>query len=165
MTLRIQHNQYHCRQLTWADERGYRTFCFNARAHPDWREEMRDTLLTRYIYKLLNTNKRIAFGLFDNDKWIGHTQTDTTDNLFGESLILESHRGRGLSALFYQIRIRYMLDNTDAAEVYANIDPDNEPSLKAAAKAGFIVTGPANDITGELPHTLDLEPLRLDILT
>lgn len=56
---------------------------------------------------------RAVFGLFANDELVGMTSIlllNEEDRYMGQSYIQKEHRGKGLSALFYKIRMAWVLN-------------------------------------------------------
>jgi RimJ/RimL family protein N-acetyltransferase len=77
---------------------------------------------------------------------------------FCSSHILTSYRGRGLSALLYEARLKYVLEETPCAYAKLEIKHGNEPSIRAALRNGFLPR--AFPIADNMVFTCDLDALR-----
>jgi RimJ/RimL family protein N-acetyltransferase len=87
---------------------------------------------------------RCMFGLFDGEALIGLTGviTDATDPsgrtaLFVASYLRPEHRGRGLSAYFYEARLAWVRAQRQFARVVVSHRAGNEPSRRANQRFGF----------------------------
>ena len=101
-----------------------------------------------YWQEFLAEPKRRVFGLFDGKKLIGITaispdRDDTTGRVGGlhYNFIEPEYRGRGLANLFYEVRIKWALQNTDWIKIKTSHREGNEASRKAILRAKFVCIG------------------------
>ena len=76
---------------------------------------------------------------------------------FQDIIVAPSHRRRGIHSFFLTLRAEEARARGLSA-IYATVDPENEPSLRAFAKAGYVVLGQKNTYDGR-PRCF----LRLDL--
>ena len=114
---------------------------------------------------------RQVFGAFDGDRLVGITGVITfRDDPSGEtamlvmSYLLPEYRGRGLSALFYDERFRWLREHPQFKRVLVYHRRSNEPSRRAIQRYGFILTHavpttwPDGAIEDEFHYELSLVP-------
>lgn len=117
---------------------------------------------------LLDQERIALFGLFDDDTPVGITGVfvDRDDPsgrtaAFGMTWIAPSHRGRGLSALYYRERIAWAR-TAEFARVEVSHRDDNLASGRAMRAAGFHQIGrrsrqwPDGVVADDLVYALDL---------
>ncbi len=59
------------------------------------------------------------------------------------SYLLPEYRGRGLSRLFYEARLRWIVEQERFERVVVSHRRSNEPSKRANERFGFVMTGTA----------------------
>ncbi len=97
----------------------------------------------------------IVFVLYDRDDIVGVTGIVRENTSFTGSYILSSHRGRRLSSMLYDARIRYAVENTNWDSVSMTILSQNIFSRAAARAQGCKPYGESSNT-----YILDLRPLR-----
>ena len=98
-----------------------------------------------YLQRCMNSPREKFFGLFHDDKIIGHAQLSFINSnghnrqvYYMGSYIMPECRGQGLSALLYEARQKYLLDETEFKTAMAEILLTNKASQAAATKNGFV---------------------------
>ena len=96
----------------------------------------------------INGHDHEVFGLFDGESLIGITAVFTSrDDPSGQtailamSFILPEYRGRGLSRLFYEVRIEWIRRQPQFKRVIVSHRASNEASRRANQHYGFVATG------------------------
>ena len=92
----------------------------------------------------IHSDQSCAFGLFHNRELIGITgifkAPDTPDVAkLVMSYIKPEYRGRGLSALFYQVRLEWARVQPDIKRLQVSHRKGNEASRKAILSHGFVL--------------------------
>jgi RimJ/RimL family protein N-acetyltransferase len=114
---------------------------------------------------LLHNNLRAIFGLYDEDTLIGLTgvavkQDNLQKAIFFSSFIEPSHRGQGLSKLFYKTRLAWAIMQGCTSIVVAH-RVGNFSSQAAIQRSGFTYAGSENV---EWPDGVFAEELRYELL-
>lgn len=80
-----------------------------------------------------------TFGLFDGAKMVGSTNISMEGDtaVFAGSLIEDAYKGKGFSALLYEVRLNHLKDTGFDGRVITRIMEANEPSTRAAQRHGF----------------------------
>jgi len=93
---------------------------------------------------------RVVFGLFAGDELIGITGVVTdrddptgTTAMLAMSYIRPEHRGRGLTALFYEARLRWIAAQPRFTRAIVSHRASNTASARAIQRHGFIRVGHA----------------------
>ena len=107
---------------------------------------------TEWINRLTRAD-RACFGLFYKDELIGITavlvnEADTTDGYMTQSYIREAHRGRKLSQLLYEARIRWGKEK-GLKTLTISHRKDNMASRAAILRNGFVYTHSETRIWGD----------------
>jgi len=153
----IKRDSFTCREIAKDDISAYERFLLTKarEENPNYDDYADERSYKSFFYKassLTANPAKIVFGLFEGDKIIGHTQINTAQTLFNDTYLLKSYRRNGLSSLFYEARIAHF----PVAQM--EILEDNTPSLRAAARHGFVVVGerPINGAPAQLHLELAL---------
>lgn len=114
---------------------------------------------------------RRVFGAFDGSRLVGITGVMASrDDPSGEtamlvmSYLLPEYRGRGLSALFYDARLRWLREHSQFKRVVVYHRRSNEASRRANQRYGFVLTHaapatwPDGTVEDELHYELSLVP-------
>lgn len=114
---------------------------------------------------LLHNDLRAIFGLFDEDTLIGLTgvaikQDNLQKAIFFSSFIAPSHRGQGLSKLFYKTRLAWAITQGCTSIIVAH-RVGNLSSQAAIQRSGFTYAG-SEDV--EWPDGVYAEELRYELL-
>ena len=159
----IKRNSFTCREIAKDDISAYERFLLTKarEENPNYDDYADERSYKSFFYKassLTANPAKIVFGLFEGDKIIGHTQINTAQTLFNDTYLLKSYRRNGLSSLFYEARIAHVKDNNLFPVAQMEILEDNTPSLRAAARHGFVVVGerPINGAPAQLHLELAL---------
>jgi len=90
--------------------------------------------------RLVALNVVVPAGMDDHSyaELLGADEARTTD--FQDIIVAPSHRRRGIHSFFLALREQEARDMGMTA-IYATVDPENEPSLRAFAKAGYVLVG------------------------
>lgn len=121
----------------------------------------------------LNGKGKVVFGLFCEDQIIGITAVFTwrerpigDTGFMAMSFIEPEHRGKGLSALFYQERLKFAINHKPWQKLAIAHRRGNEASKAAILKHGFVFTEsneidwPDGTMDLEYCYELDLNALR-----
>ena len=91
-------------------------------------------------------DENVMLGLWDKDKLIGQTGIFFDDHdgeevaMFQGSEIADEYRGFGFSKNLYEARMRHLKQIGYEGKIITSIREDNEPSMRAAQRNGFIRT-------------------------
>lgn len=120
--------------------------------HPNYFSPSQDeTLLSESNWRQRITNpKASTLGLFLKGDLVGITavvidRTNSTQAFFVSSYIQEAHRGKKLSKLFYEARIRWVQQHPEIATIRVEFDEHNHVSQKACLGFGFKYTSSYDD--------------------
>lgn len=126
-----------------------------------------------YWRETLNGQGKQVFGLFGDTTLIGITGVFTwredpsgQTGVMAMSFIEPDYRDHGYSDLFYKTRIDFAKSHKPWKKLVVSHRADNEPSKRAIAKHGFVLTGtketdwPDGTRDKEYTYELDLEKLR-----
>ncbi len=147
MTIYASHGDYHCELL----DPEYLDVLWTSRLREarEFQSPMElDDFLIRgrlYLQRCLNSPREKFFGLLHDGKIIGHAQLSFINSnghnrqvYYMGSYIMPEYRGQGLSALLYEARQKYLLDETEFETAMAEILLTNKVSHAAAIKNGFV---------------------------
>jgi RimJ/RimL family protein N-acetyltransferase len=114
---------------------------------------------------------RQVFGAFDGDRLVGITgvvpaRDDPTGAtaMLVMSYLLPEYRGRGLSALFYDARLKWLREHPQFERVVVSHRRSNEASRRANQRYGFVLTNavpatwPDGGVEDEMQYELELAP-------
>ena len=124
----------------------------------------------KWLERINNPTGKI-FGLFDKDKLVGITGLYTPEEepstaVLVMSYIKPEYRGKGYSAMFYEARINWALEQTHLEIVKVSHRKGNKPSESAIKKHGFRlvetdeIDWPDGARDSEYKYELDLNSLR-----
>jgi RimJ/RimL family protein N-acetyltransferase len=129
------------------------------------------TLAQEQWLELMQGPDRQVFGAFDGDRLVGITGVAPfRDDPSGEtamlvmSYLLPEYRRRGLSALFYDERFRWLREHPQFKRVVVYHRRSNEASRRANQRYGFVLTHaepttwPDGTVEDEVHYELPLAP-------
>lgn len=165
------------RPLEPSDWQTFKTIRLKAlKAHPDVYLDSYQAAIIRpdsEWQEILDGKGKSIFGLFDGEKIIGLTAVFTwredpsgQTGVMAMSFIEPEYRGRGLSKLLYEARIRWALDYQPFRKLVVSRREGNEPSKRAMIAHGFTfvdvarITWPDGLEDNEHKYMLDLEKMR-----
>ena len=142
----------HVRQLTPQDWQAYRDYYKGLKQPHQFASllaghdlDARETY-TNLFDKTIGTGSLVMFGLWQGEKMIGQSSINFIEEdgkkiaLLAGSEIADDYRGRRLVDRFYQARMQYLRDIKFEGEIMTTIRPENENSIKAAQRNGFVNT-------------------------
>ncbi len=121
---------------------------------------------------LICGENKCIFGLFEGVRVIGlasvfQPNIEIMEGHIAMGYIVSEYRGKGLSSLLYQARIKWAVEHSHFKALTASHREGNEASRKSMMKHGFIYVGQEPETFGDgttgmsYKYKLDLEPLRL----